>query len=73
MGDAHRIDRISRKITFFQMCIIETENERNSLNRKLRFSIGNEFLYLFQEVAELDQIIFNLKKEKQRLQNLLTD
>jgi hypothetical protein len=29
------------------------------------------FLDLFQEVAELDDLIFKLRKEKQRIQNLI--
>jgi hypothetical protein len=34
-------------------------------------SIGDEFLDFFQEVAEIDQLLFQLKKEKQRIKDLL--
>jgi len=34
-------------------------------------STGDRFLDFFQEVAEIDQLIFDLKKEKQRIMNLI--
>lgn len=71
MGDVQRIERLNTKLQLLEMCITQTKNERNILQNELRISVGNRFFELFQEVAEIDQLIFNLKKEKQRIQNLI--
>jgi hypothetical protein len=34
-------------------------------------SFGDVFLDLFQDIANLDQLITDLRKEKQRIQNLI--
>lgn len=71
MGDVQRIERLNTKLRLLEMCITQTKNERNILQNELRISVGNRFFELFQEVAEIDQLIFNLKKEKQRIKNLI--
>ena len=71
MGDVQRRERLHSKIRILEFCIIQTQNERNEINRKMQESIGDEFLDFFQEVAEIDQLLFQLKKEKQRIKDLL--
>ena len=71
MGDVQRRERLTSKIRILELCILQTQNERNYVNQKMQQSEGDLFLDYFQEVAEIDQLIFNLKKEKQRIINLL--
>jgi hypothetical protein len=71
MGDVQRIDRLNTKIRLIEACITQTQAERNALNVQMSQSFGDVFLDLFQEVAELDDLIFKLRKEKQRIQNLI--
>jgi hypothetical protein len=71
MGDVQRRERLHSKIRILEFCIIQTQNERNEINRKMQESIGDEFLDFFQEVAEIDQLLFQLKKEQQRIKDLL--
>jgi hypothetical protein len=71
MGDIHRRERLNSKIRLLELCILQTQNERNEINRKMQESTGDEFLDYFQEVAEIDHLIFHLKKEKQRITDLL--
>ena len=71
MGDVQRIERLNNKIRLLNLCLTQTQNERNELNNQMRQSVGDIFLDLFQEVAELDQLIFYIRKEKQRIQNLI--
>jgi hypothetical protein len=71
MGDVQRRERLHSKIRILEFCILQTQNERNEINRKMQESIGDEFLDFFQEVAEIDQLLFQLKKEKQRIKDLL--
>jgi hypothetical protein len=71
MGDVQRIDRLNTKIRLIEACIAQTQTERNALNVQMGQSFGDVFLDLFQEVAELDDLIFKLRKEKQRIQNLI--
>jgi hypothetical protein len=71
MGDVQRRERLHSKIRILEFCILQTQNERNEINRKMQESIGDEFLDFFQEVAEIDQLLFQLKKEQQRIKDLL--
>lgn len=71
MGDAQRRERLTTKIRLLEFCILQTQNERNSTNQKMQESEGDIFLDYFQELAEIDQLILNLKKEKQRIIDLL--
>ena len=71
MGDVQRRVRLTSKIRILELCILQTQNERNYVNQKMQQSEGDLFLDYFQEVAEIDQLILNLKKEKQRIINLL--
>ena len=70
MGDVQRRERLTSKIRILELCILQTQNERNYVNQKMQQSEGDLFLDYFQEVAEIDQLIFNLKKEKQRIKYL---
>jgi hypothetical protein len=71
MGDIQRRGRLNSKIRLLELCILQTVNERNEISIKMHESSGNRFLDFFQEVAEIDQLIFDLKKEKQRIMNLI--
>jgi hypothetical protein len=71
MGDVQRIQRLNDKIGLLNLCLTQTQNERNALNIQMQQSFGDVFLDLFQEVAELDQLIYYIKKEKVRIQNLI--
>lgn len=71
MGDSQRRERLTTKIRLLEFCILQTQNERNSTNQKMQESEGDIFLDYFQELAEIDQLILNLKKEKQRIIDLL--
>jgi hypothetical protein len=71
MGDVQRIERLNTKIQLLDMCIVQTKSERNILNEQIRHSVGDVFLELFQDIANLDQLIIDLRKEKQRIQNLI--
>lgn len=71
MGDVQRRERLTSKIRLLELCILQTKNERNHVNQKMQQSDRDLFLDYFQEVAEIDQLILNLKKEKQRINNLL--
>ena len=71
MGDIQRRGRLNSKIRLLELCILQTVNERNEISIKMHESTGDRFLDFFQEVAEIDQLIFDLKKEKQRIMNLI--
>jgi hypothetical protein len=47
------------------------ECKRRILNEQMANSFGDVFLDLFQDIANLDQLITDLRKEKQRIQNLI--
>jgi len=53
------------------MCIEQTKRERRILNEQMANSFGDVFLDLFQDIANLDQLFTDLRKEKQRIQNLI--
>jgi hypothetical protein len=71
MGDVQRIERLNTKLRLLDMCIDQTKRERRILNEQMANSFGDVFLDLFQDIANLDQLITDLRKEKQRIQNLI--
>jgi hypothetical protein len=68
MGDVQRIERLNTKLRLLDM---QTKRKRRILNEQMANSFGDVFLDLFQDIANLDQLITDLRKEKQRIQNLI--
>ena len=71
MGDVQRIERLSNRINEIDTLLFIITTHRGIRNTNLRTSQGDAFDDLFQEIAELDQTIWDLKVEKQRLINLI--
>ena len=71
MGDAQRINRISNKIREINATIEALKEQKYDLQFEMRDSEGEEFFELIQEIAEIDQAIWDLKVEKNRLTNIL--
>ena len=69
MGDVQRIGRINNKINEVDAMITAITEQKYNLQFELNEgnAEGDDFLDLFQEIAELDQTIWDLKAEKQRL------
>jgi predicted nucleic acid-binding Zn-ribbon protein len=71
MGDAQRINRISNKIREINATIEALKEQKYDLQLEMRDSEGEEFFEFIQEIAEIDQAIWDLKVEKNRLTNNL--
>lgn len=71
MGDAQRINRISNKIREINATIEALKEQKYDLQFEMRDSEGEEFFEFIQEIAEIDQAIWDLKVEKNRLTNNL--
>jgi hypothetical protein len=71
MGDVQRERRINFKIRNVIEMITQLKSERNFLNHELQLAVGNEFLKLFEEIAQIDSVIVNLKIGKISLERLL--
>jgi hypothetical protein len=71
MGDAQRISRISNQIRGINATIEALKEQKYNIQFEMRDSEGEEFFELFQEIAEIDQAIWDLKVEKNRLSNIL--
>ncbi len=69
MGDVQRIGRINNKIKEIDAMITAITEQKYNLQFEMNEgnAQGDDFLDLFQEIAELDQTIWDLKAEKQRL------
>jgi|LakMenEpi03Aug12_release.lakeMendotaPanAssembly.Ray.scaffolds.fasta_scaffold208986_4 hypothetical protein len=67
MGDVQRINRLSRQIIEIDATIKALNEKKIDLQLEMDNSEGDDFLDLFQEIAEVDQVIWDLKVEKQRL------
>jgi hypothetical protein len=67
MGDVQRINRLSRQIIEIDATIKALNEKKIDLELEMDNSEGDDFLDLFQEIAEVDQVIWDLKVEKQRL------
>jgi len=67
MGDVQRINRLSRQIIEIDATIKALKEKKIDLQLEMDNSEGDDFLDLFQEIAEVDQVIWDLKVEKQRL------
>lgn len=67
MGDVQRINRLSRQIIEIDATIMALNEKKIDLQLEMDNSEGDDFLDLFQEIAEVDQVIWDLKVEKQRL------
>jgi len=64
MGDAQRINRISNKIREINATIEALKEQKYDLQFEMRDSEGEEFFEFIQEIAEIDQAIWDLKVEK---------
>jgi hypothetical protein len=62
MRDVQRIERLITKLRLLDMCIDQTKTERRILNKQMANSFGDFFLDLFQDIANLDQLITDLGK-----------
>jgi hypothetical protein len=71
MGDIQRIARISARINEIDSLLFIITSQRGILNTTIKTIQGDAFFDLFQEIAELDQTIWDLKVEKQRLNDLI--
>ena len=71
MGDAQRINRISNQIRGINATIEALKEQKYDLQFEMRDSEGEEFFEFIQEIAEIDQAIWDLKVEKNRLTNIL--
>ena len=67
MGDVQRINRLSRQIIEIDATIKALNEKKIDLQLEMDNSEGDDFLDLFQEIADVDQVIWDLKVEKQRL------
>jgi hypothetical protein len=73
MGDMQRIQRLNAKIRDIDAMILGiTEQKYNLLHEMNESNVqGEEFYEFIQEIAEIDQTIWDLKVEKQRLLDLI--
>ena len=73
MGDVDRIGRINEKINLINSMIADINSEKYSLQREMNETNaqGEDFFDYIQEIGELDQQIWDLKAEKQRLLDLI--
>ena len=73
MGDVDRIGRINEKINLINSMIADINSEKYSLQREMNETNaqGEDFFDYIQEIGELDQHIWDLKAEKQRLLDLI--
>jgi methyl-accepting chemotaxis protein len=73
MGDVDRIGRINEKINLINSMIADINSEKYSLQREMNETNaqGEDFFDYIQEIGELDQQIWDLKTEKQRLLDLI--
>jgi hypothetical protein len=71
MGDAQRINRISNQIRGINATIEALKEQKYDLQFEMRDPEGEEFFEFIQEIAEIDQAIWDLKVEKNRLTNNL--
>lgn len=73
MGDVDRIGRINEKINLINSMISDINSEKYALQREMNETNaqGEDFFDYIQEIGELDQQIWDLKTEKQRLLDLI--
>ena len=73
MGDVDRIGRINEKINLINSMISDINSEKYALQREMNETNaqGDDFFDYIQEIGELDQQIWDLKTEKQRLLDLI--
>ena len=73
MGDAQRLGRINTRILEINaMIAVITEQKYNvQFEMNENNAQGDNFIDFIQEIAELDQTIWDLKVEKQRLIDLI--
>ena len=73
MGDVDRIGRINEKINLINSMIIDINSEKYALQREMNETNaqGQEFEDFIQEIGQLDQQVWDLKVEKQRLLDLI--
>lgn len=73
MGDVQRITRINNKIIEIDAIIMGINEQKYNLLAEMdeKNVEGEEFFEYIQEIAEIDQTVWDLKAEKQRLLNLL--
>jgi hypothetical protein len=72
MGDDQRFQRIRYNILRINFLIQYFNRKKLNLRIEIQSSEGDSFFELFQEIAEIDQHIWNLNVEKQRLLNLIS-
>jgi hypothetical protein len=72
MGDDQRFQRIRYNILRINFLIQNFNRKKLNLRIEIQSSEGDSFFELFQEIAEIDQHIWNLNVEKQRLLNLIS-
>jgi hypothetical protein len=73
MGDAFRIQRLNNRIRDIDAMIMGITAQKHNLVFEMNENNvqGEEFFDFIQEIAELDQTIWDLKVEKQRLLDLI--
>lgn len=73
MGDVDRIGRINEKINLINSMIADINSEKYSLQREMNETNaqGQVFEDFIQEIGQLDQHVWDLKAEKQRLLDLI--
>ena len=73
MGDVDRIGRINEKINLINSMISDINSEKYALQREMNETNaqGQEFEDFIQEIGQLDQQVWDLKVEKQRLLDLI--
>ena len=73
MGDVDRIGRINEKINLINSMITDINSEKYALQREMNETNaqGQEFEDFIQEIGQLDQQVWDLKVEKQRLLDLI--
>jgi hypothetical protein len=71
MGSLQRVYIIHKKIILLDSFILKTKVVRYKLNSEMQNSVGHIFLKLFEELAKIDNLLFRLITEKQRLISLI--
>jgi hypothetical protein len=73
MGDAQRLGRINTRILEINAMIAVITEQKYNVQFEMNESNaqGDDFIDYIQEIAELDQTIWDLKVEKQRLIDLI--
>ena len=71
MGDDQRLQRINANIVQVNILINNLKIIKRNFIIEIQNCQGDLFIELFQVIAEIDQHIWNLNVEKQRLNNLI--